>query len=300
MNGSGQIAGTDEEAAVKTAVQSFYNQIGWQRFSDGLYQNATYEDLRPVSRKYIHDCHLRVLKHLNPSGKLLLDAGSGPIQYEEYLEYSRLYEYRVCADISVVALQEARNRIGTHGLFVVADIANLPFTSGCFDGVISLHTIHHLPDEEHVRAYREIYRMLAQDARAVIVDGWKHPPLMVIFRPLIKLRNWLAKMSRRIKNVEMVENDNPKPSDQPKIKPRGTFIKKYDAAQLKREVGTWMPLQIYCWRSVSVQFLRAFINPRFGGRWILDQLFRLEDRFPQFFGELGQYPLVVVRRGQQG
>ncbi len=122
------------EFEIKHQVREFYDQIGWKEASDGFYQNASYEDLRPVAREYIHNCHLRVLRHLNPSGRLLLDAGSGPIQYPEYLDYSSGYQHRVCADISMVALQDARKRIGTHGLFTVCDIANLPFKSNTFDG----------------------------------------------------------------------------------------------------------------------------------------------------------------------
>ena len=49
---------TDTE--IKQQVREFYDQVGWQEVSDGIYQNATYEDLRPVAREYIHHCHLRV------------------------------------------------------------------------------------------------------------------------------------------------------------------------------------------------------------------------------------------------
>src|SRR5512139_3622721 len=132
----------DTDSEIKKQVREFYDRVGWQEQSDGFYQNASYEDLRPVSHEYIHRCHLRVLRHLNPTGRFLLDAGSGPIQYPEYLEYSKAYQFRVCADISIVALQEARKRIGSHGLFVVCDVANLPFRLDCFDGEISLHTLH--------------------------------------------------------------------------------------------------------------------------------------------------------------
>src|SRR4030065_2965414 len=119
----------NSDTEIKHHVRDFYDQVGWQTESDGFYQNASYEDLRPVSQDYIHKCHLRVLRYLNHNGRFLLDAGCGPIQYPEYLEYSKDYQYRVCADISIVALQEARKRIGEHGLFVVVDIANLPFGS---------------------------------------------------------------------------------------------------------------------------------------------------------------------------
>ena len=48
----------------------FYDQVGWQQVSEGQYQNARYEDLRPVSREYIHRCHLRVNRHLAASRQI--------------------------------------------------------------------------------------------------------------------------------------------------------------------------------------------------------------------------------------
>jgi SAM-dependent methyltransferase len=171
---------------VKQEVQQFYDQIGWKLVSQDVYQNARYEDLRPVSREYIHDCHMRVARHLKPQGRYLLDAGSGPVQYPEYLEYSRGYQFRLCADISITALKEARKRVGEQGLYVVADIANLPFEPGVFDGVVTLHTIHHLPEEEHLSAFEELYRVLAPGSTAVVVNGWDHSTLMALAEPFVR------------------------------------------------------------------------------------------------------------------
>ena len=61
----------------KQQVREFYDQIGWSQAADGLYQNARYEDLRPVSEEYIHRAHLRIGRHLDSTGNLFLDAGSG-------------------------------------------------------------------------------------------------------------------------------------------------------------------------------------------------------------------------------
>ena len=140
----------------KQQVREFYDQIGWSQAGDGLYQNARYEDLRPVSREYIHKCHLRVNRHLAPSGDYLLDAGSGPVQWPEYLTYSENYRYRLCVDISITALKEASQKLGERGLYVVADIANLPFKADAFDGEVSMHAIHHLPLSEHKSAFLEL------------------------------------------------------------------------------------------------------------------------------------------------
>ena len=115
---------------VKARVREFYDRVGWRAIGEGLYQNARYEDLRPVSAEYLHHSHLRVGRYLVPEGKFLLDAGSGPIQYPEYLEYSAGFKYRVCLDLSRRALIEARDRLGAGGLYVLGDVARLPFREG--------------------------------------------------------------------------------------------------------------------------------------------------------------------------
>lgn len=60
-----------------------------------------------------------------------------------------------------------------------------------------------------------------------------------------------------------------------------------------------MPVNILVWRSVSVRFLRSLIHPHVGGRYWLRLLFWLEERFPHFFGEQGQYPLVILTKGDR-
>ena len=72
-----------EQQEYKQKVRKFYDAIGWSKESSGYYQNAHYEDLRPVSAEYIHNCHLRITPYFKDGGKLLLDLGSGPVQYDE-------------------------------------------------------------------------------------------------------------------------------------------------------------------------------------------------------------------------
>jgi SAM-dependent methyltransferase len=293
---------------VKQEVQRFYDQIGWKLVSEDVYQNARYEDLRPVSRQYIHDCHMRVARQLMPHGRYLLDAGSGPVQYPEYLEYSRHYQYRICADISITALKEARKRVGEQGLYVVADIANLPFEQGAFDGVVTLHTIHHLPEAEHIRAFDELYRVLASGSSAAVVNGWDHSTLMALAEPFVRLGNSLRYLFDRLggKQSQPAPDDAPRRRDPAKSKKahkletgKGTFTEKHDAAWIKSQVGRRMPVEILVWRSVTVRFMRALIHPRLGGRLALRLLFELEERFPHFFGEKGKYPLIVIRKPEE-
>ncbi len=269
----------------KQKVREFYDEIGWQQEADGNYQNARYEDLRPVSAEYIQKTRLRVNQGLISTGKYLLDAGSGPVQYDDYITYSKGYQKRVCLDISIQALREARQRIGEHGLYVVGDLANLPFRADCFDGEVSMHAIHHLALGEHPRAYRELLRVLKHGRTAVVVNGWHEPLLSRLAEPFISLMRRLSGKSAKKKKNWLAEED-----------PEGTFVRKMTPEWLKREIGSSMTLEIRPWRSLSTRLLRWFIHPRLAGKYILRLVFNLENLFPRFFGENGQYPMIIIRK----
>jgi SAM-dependent methyltransferase len=213
----------------------------------------------------------------------------------------------VCADISIVALQEARARfqargLADHGLYVVADVANLPFQNDPFDGIVSLHTLHHLPLADQSKAYGEIYRVLRPDCSAVVVNGWTDSPLMRRASGLVRLAERLGAGIARLRGRKITAPAAPQssaarqPANAAPQAPTGTFIHKLDAAWLRQELGGRMKVEIYPWRSVSVRFLRALVHDPLAGRLWLRLLYWLEERFPRFFAEKGQYPLVVVRK----
>jgi SAM-dependent methyltransferase len=273
----------DNEREIKRQVREFYDRVGWKELSDGLYQNARYEDLRPVSQEYIHKCHMRVARHIAPNGRLFLDAGSGPIQYPEYLDYSRNYQKRVCADISITALKAARDRMHEKGAYVVSDVSHLPFSSSVFDAVVSLHTIHHLPTEQHKRAYLELLRVLIPGRSAVVVNGWDSSALNEFFH---RIKGWL----KQRKGVGPVNGKLPEEIELGK----GTFVDKNDAVSLKRAFHGALNFKILVWRSVNTNVMRFFIREEWFGRFWLRVLFQLEEWFPTFFGERGLYPLIVI------
>ena len=292
---------TDE---LKDDLRSFYDQVGWTEVGHGLYQNARFEDLRPVSREYISRCHQRLNRYLPQSGRFLLDAGSGPIQYPEYLEYSDGYVYRLCLDISFTALAEARKRIGGHGLFVVGDIAHLPFKSDVMDGIVSMHTVHHLPPGEHKSAFLEMYRVLMQRGAAVIVYNWGQKSvfgwlsrrsasyLFSLWRFLSRVKSLIDSRSQDAADVDSQDSNS---SSTREI--TYTFTHTYRWA--KKALGNLPGFDVHIWRTFGVSFLRAFIHARLGGRWFLKIIYALEERMPGFFGRHGMYPIILFRKEEQ-
>jgi ubiquinone/menaquinone biosynthesis C-methylase UbiE len=63
-------------------------------------------------------------------------------------------------------------RIGSHGLFVVADVANMPLRTRVLRMWFLCIYFSHLPLEGRKKAYAEVFRMLKREAHAVIVNGW--------------------------------------------------------------------------------------------------------------------------------
>lgn len=274
---------------IRGEVREFYDSVGWRQIGDGLYQNARYEDLRPVAQEYIRRCHLRVLRYLPERGQLLLDAGSGPIQYPEYLEYSRGYEHRVCLDISKLALQEARARIADHGWFVVGDVSRLPFSSGTFEGVVSLHTVHHVPAEQQGRAFRELHRVQADDSRAVVVYSWGGHSL------LMRLLSWPIRLAQRLiarqsRTAELAQDHEVESL----LKSPGTFVHHHEPSWIRGQLERMQDYEIVVWRSVSTAFLRALIHRQTFGKGFLRILYRVEELVPHIMGRWGQYPMIII------
>jgi SAM-dependent methyltransferase len=275
----------DSEREIKRQVREFYDRVGWKEVSDGVYQNARYEDLRPVTQEYIHRCHLRVSRHIAHEGRLFLDAGSGPIQYPEYLDYSANYQKRICADISITALKAARDRIQEKGAFVVSDVSHLPFHPEAFDAVVSLHTIHHVPANQHQRTYLELNRVLISGRSAVVVNGWDSSPLNEFFH---RIKAWI----KTRKGVGPVNGNLPEELELGK----GTFVEKNDANTLKSVLRGKLNFKILVWRSANTNVLRFFVREEWSGKFWLKVLYRLEEMFPRFFGEKGLYPLIVISK----
>jgi SAM-dependent methyltransferase len=159
--------------AIEDQVREFYDERGWEADAAGpeaVYADAElWEDLRPCAREYVSACRRKVLKFLPQRGERFLDAGSGPIQYPEYLEYSRGFGRRVCVDLSQRALEEARNNLGDRGEYVRASLLELPFPDAHFDTAVSLHTIYHIDRDRQEDAVRELLRVLKPGACAVVV-----------------------------------------------------------------------------------------------------------------------------------
>ncbi len=287
--------------STKDEVRRFYDELGWTRQGDAVFVDAAkYEDLRPVAAEYIRRCHQRVSRHLAPQGRWLLDVASGPVQYDDYLAYSAGYQARVCCDISFRALQEARRRLGGHGRYVLGDITGLPFRDGAFDGVVSLHTIYHVPTAEQANAFCEIFRVLAPGRTAAVVYSWgAHSPLMRVlnFPPRFcrRIANRLAGLARRIS----VHSTPATPAAAMAAPESLGLYSDQRPPSFLRDRSWPFSYRVFPWRSLGTDATKLYCHSWLGGRQLLRAVFALEERFPDLLGWAGQYPIVVISKTSQ-
>jgi hypothetical protein len=143
-----------------------------------------------------------------------------------------------------------------------------------------------------MRAYQELHRTLEPSSSGVIVNGWDNPPLTRFLNIWIRFYDWLYALLRPQRKLL---NSAPQSSRSvTQEAPRGTYVRKHNASWLQNDIGTLIPLKIWCWRSVSVRFMRTFIHQRYAGKTLLRLLYWFEERFPHFFGKYGQYPLIEL------
>jgi hypothetical protein len=91
------------------------------------------------------------------------------------------------------------------------------------------------------------------------------------------------------------EKENKKNEKTIKKESTGTFIEKLNAEWLRKELPE-MDIDIFVWRTVNVRFLRAVFHRALGGKFWLKMLYILEEKYPEYFGNNGQYPLIVVHK----
>ena len=135
-----------------------------------IYEPAIlFEDLRPSAKNYVSHSRNKINKHIAKKGTHLLDFASGPIQYNEYLKYSKNFKFRHCFDFSKKAIFEAKKKIGKKGKFYNQDFLKINFKKNYFDTIISLHTIYHIDKTKQASVVKKLIKISKKNSPIIIV-----------------------------------------------------------------------------------------------------------------------------------
>ena len=271
----------------KERVFMYYNTIHYNtKNSLKIYEDSPkWVDFREVSSEYIRYSFTKVKKYISPAGKYMLDIASGPIGLKEYVDLSENYDIRICADISLNALLQAKyNYSHSQGIFICCDITNIPLRENVCDTVICQHTLYHIPKNEQKTAVNELYRVAKSGAKiAIVYSLFYHSWFMNI--TLLPIQ--LYRIARHFTGKAYLKIFNSKPR---------LYFYTHSIRWFKRNFDFSKNMEIYCWRSTNKYFMNVYIHKWLGGKSLLKQLRKSEDKYPKFWGRFGEYPIIVIKK----
>jgi len=272
------------ESDAEKKVSTFYNTVGWET-GGGITEDARrWEDLREYAREYVSQCRRRVLRQIPEKGENLLDMASGPIQYQEYLEYSRNFQKRYCVDLSATALEAAKQKIADHGVFLQGSFFEIPLKEDFFDCTVSLHTIYHIDQDKQDAAVRKLIHVTKPGKPIIIV--YSNPNTF-----LSSLKSWLPMgILRKARNLLKSTEETSHQDDSTSLYFYAHPIAWWDQFQ---DVAD---RQILPWRSFRSDIQKLLIPNNKIGAILFNLLFQLEERFPDFFVQHFQYPMIILTK----
>jgi ubiquinone/menaquinone biosynthesis C-methylase UbiE len=263
-------------------VSDFYNTVGWETNDEITEDARRWEDLREHAREYVSKCRLRVLEHIPEKGENMLDMASGPIQYPEYLEYSRNFKKRFCIDLSSEALESAKNKIGGRGEFLHGSFFDIPLEENFFDCTVSLHTIYHIDKDRQEEAVRKLIRITKPGKPVIIVYSNPNTMLYSLASPVRLLKKIKRSLIKSDKAAGKTEN-------------LGLYFHAYPVEWWDRFMDV-AGVKVLPWRSFGSDDQKRLIPDNKLGKIMFDTLFDLEQRFPDFFVKHFQYPMIILTK----
>jgi ubiquinone/menaquinone biosynthesis C-methylase UbiE len=266
-------------------ISDFYNTVGWETESEVYEDTKRFEDLRELAQEYNDKCRLRVTRHIPTQGDKMLDMASGPIPYKEYVEYSQNFQKRYCVDLSTKALEDAEKKIGDKGVFLHGSFFDLDLEPNFFDCAISLHTIYHMDKEMQAAAVRKLLTVTKPGQPVIIV--YRNPNTLVEYfvSPLRQLKQVWQKFSGKAG-----EDEAAKLYEEEKLYAFAHPISWWE--QFRDEAA----IEIYPWRSFYAPHQKILIPNNKLGEKMFTLLYSLEEKFPNFFVNNFQYPMIVLRK----
>ena len=259
------------------SIREFYDDMGWNLVGDNTTDALINENFSDVANEYVHKVRGRV-GHKLGSGENLLDIGCGPIQYPEYLEYSRNFDKRICVDLSKKALEIAKSKIGDHGVFFVGDY--LDIKTGCepYAGATLINVLYHVELNLQEKLVRKVISELAIGASLVIVYSNPKSFSSRLTSILVFVKRIFRLLLQR-KNFKSQENP--------------IYFKRHnrDFWQL---FESDCDVKIMAWRTFTPAIEKVFFRKFFMGKKLLNLLFRIEKQ--NFWARIAEYQIVTLKR----
>tara|TARA_Y200000002_G_scaffold90889_1_gene73139 strand:+ start:215 stop:988 length:774 start_codon:yes stop_codon:yes gene_type:complete len=248
-------------------VNKFYNESGWDKKQEDTLDAKLFEDLRQSAKEYVSKCRLRLTRFIPKKGEHILDFASGPIQYPEYLRYSKNFKIRHCVDFSKLAINNAKDKLGKRGKYYCNDFFKIKFKKNYFDCILSLHTIYHIDK-----------KLQSNVVNKLLDISKKNGPIIIVYS---NPNTFLSRVKRLFTLKKKTKNDlyffcHP--------------INWWEKFNKKAEIS------IKPWRSFSSDHQKILFPDNYLGKKLFQILFILEDKFEKFFVNHFQYYVIILKK----
>ena len=247
-------------------VYKFYNNLGWKNKGKISVDADLFEDNRKHSAWYVKQCRKRVMRFIPKKGENILDFASGPIQYKEYLQYSKNFKIRHCVDFSKEAIKLAKKKLAKKGRYYCNNFFDIKFKENYFDCIVSLHTIYHLKKKDKKRAILKLIKISKKNSPIIIV--YSNPKNII----------------SRFKNVIGYTKKN-----------KGLYFYCFEN-DWWHQFNQIADIKLYIWRSFSSGHQKFLFPNNIFGSLMFRILFYFENLFESFFVNNFQYHMIVIKK----
>jgi len=149
-------------------VRDFYDQYGWVTTAGVSGEHALFRKFSLPYYFYHDGVNARTLACFAGMHGSLLIAGGGDLP-ETHVTIANMFSQTTCLDISKVAIDIARNKLGDNGEFIVGSILDIPKPENHFDAIYCAHVIYHIDKDQQHKAIRELIRVTKPGGRIVVI-----------------------------------------------------------------------------------------------------------------------------------
>lgn len=275
----------------KEIIRTFYEEYGWEKTADGRYKDtALFTDNMEVVLKYFWKRQERIKKFFKNGGVYFLDAGSGAIPHKIEMDYSVHYKKRVCVDFSLTALKEARKKLESKGLYVLADITKLPFKDTVFDAIFCAHVLYHVPKDEQDICLSELDRVLSQNSNCIIIYSNGDNSLINKCFKIFEY-NLMYKFLCCYRRIKKLHKTNEVATSEPPLYAHFHSTKHFKKYFRDNNIK----YEIFCYGFLNKFFTSHFISNNKLGYFLLSVIFKLEGIYSHRLANLSQYTTIVIK-----
>ncbi len=245
-------------------VKSFYDKFGWQTVDgqngeDKLFRTfpAGYQGYHPLADQ-------RVMSLIQGLSGSVLFVGGGDMP-QNHVRIAKQFAEVSCMDISTVALDIAREKLGEDGTYLLESIVDTELPGDQFDLVYCAHVVYHINRADQETAVRQMMRLTKPGGRVVILYANPRSPFTLP-----------GELARYLKRGRV--------SSAPEL---------YYSAQ---PLSWWnrFPGKILPWRIIGSRPARMLI--RGDGAWFFKTAAWVENRLPNLAVRLWQFPIIIIDR----